>query len=87
MSIKGNSVDAKSFYNEPEWDYDLMVSWEQRLEREAEFLQAQAILATLIGKTITGAEIEETRIVIETSDGNRYFFYGFLGSGPDQKPA
>lgn len=49
--------------------------------REAEFLQAQAILETLIGKTITGAEIEDTRIVITTSEGNRYFFYGFLGSG------
>ena len=49
--------------------------------REAEFLQAQAILATLIGKTITDAEIEDTRIVITTSEGNRYFFYGFLGSG------
>jgi hypothetical protein len=49
--------------------------------REAEFLQAQAILETLIGKTITGAELEDTRIVITTSEGNRYFFYGFLGSG------
>lgn len=48
---------------------------------EAEFLQAQAILETLIGKTITRAEIEDTRIVITTSEGNRYFFYGFLGSG------
>jgi hypothetical protein len=49
--------------------------------REAEFLQAQAILETLIGKTITHAELEDTRIVITTSEGNRYFFYGFLGSG------
>lgn len=47
--------------------------------REAEFMQAQAILETLVGKTITAAEMEETRIVITTSDGNRYFFYGFLG--------
>ena len=49
--------------------------------REAEFLQAQSILETLIGKTITAATLEDTRIVITTSDGNRYFFYGFLGSG------
>ena len=49
--------------------------------REAEFLQAQAILETLVGKTISNASIEPTRIVITTSDGNRYFFYGFLGSG------
>jgi hypothetical protein len=47
--------------------------------REAEFLQAQSILETLIGKTISDATIEDTRIVIATSDGNRYFFYGFLG--------
>ena len=47
--------------------------------REAEFMQAQAILETMIGKKITGAEIQETRIVITTDDGNKYFFYGFLG--------
>jgi hypothetical protein len=49
--------------------------------REAEFLQAQAILETLVGKSISAAEIQDTRIVITTGDGNRYFFYGFLGSG------
>jgi hypothetical protein len=49
--------------------------------REAEFLQAQAILETLVGKRIAQATIEDTRIVITTDDGNRYFFYGFLGSG------
>ena len=49
--------------------------------REAEFIQAQAILETMVGKTITDATLEETRFVITTSDGNRYFFYGFLGSG------
>lgn len=47
--------------------------------REAEFLQAQAILETMVGTTITDADIEETRIVITTSDGNKYFFYGFMG--------
>ena len=47
--------------------------------REAEFLQAQAILETLVGKTVSGAAVEDTRIVITTGDGNRYFFYGFLG--------
>jgi hypothetical protein len=49
--------------------------------REAEFLQAQSILETLIGKTVTAAELEDTRIIITTSDGSRYFFYGFLGAG------
>ncbi len=47
--------------------------------REAEFRQAQAILETMVGKTIASAEVEETRIVVTTTDGNRYFFYGFLG--------
>jgi len=47
--------------------------------REAEFMQAQAILETMVGKKIASAELEETRIVITTDDGNKYFFYGFLG--------
>lgn len=47
--------------------------------REAEFLQAQAIMETMVGKIISHAEIEETRIVITTSEGNKYFFYGFMG--------
>ena len=49
--------------------------------REAEFMQVRGILETMVGKTIAAAELEETRIVITTSDGNRYFFYGFLGEG------
>ena len=49
--------------------------------REAEFEQTQWVLDELAGKTIVKAEIENTRIVIETNDGNRYFFYGFMGSG------
>jgi hypothetical protein len=48
--------------------------------REAEFLQAQSILEMMVGKTIVAAEMEETRIVITTDDGNKYFFYGFLGN-------
>ncbi len=48
--------------------------------REAEFEQTQAILDTLVGKTIVKAELEEKRIVVETADGNRYFFYGFMGA-------
>ncbi len=49
--------------------------------REAEFMQAQAILETMVGKTIASAELEETRIVLTLADGNKYFFYGFLGEG------
>jgi hypothetical protein len=47
--------------------------------REAELMQAQAILETLVGKTIAAVDFEDTRIVVTTSEGNKYFFYGFLG--------
>ena len=50
--------------------------------REAEFAQAQAILDTLVGQTIASASMEDRRIVVETTDGNRYFFYGFMGNSP-----
>lgn len=49
--------------------------------REAEFVQAQMILDTLVGQTVIKATMEEKRIVVETQSGNRYFFYGFMGSG------
>ncbi len=53
--------------------------------REAEFEQTQGILNTLKGKTIKAATMEDARIVIETADGNRYFFFGFMASsGPSQ---
>lgn len=51
--------------------------------REAEFLQVQAVLETLVGKRVSAAEVQETRIVITTSDGNKYFFYGFLGGAAE----
>jgi len=54
--------------------------------REAEFMQAPAILETLVGKTVSAAEIQDTRIVVTTSDGNRYFFYGFLGESGEPRP-
>ncbi|MGA7201796.1 MAG: hypothetical protein WBX26_08200 [Candidatus Cybelea sp.] len=49
--------------------------------RAAEFLQAREILQGLVGKTVTSASIEDTRIAISTSDGCCYHFYGFLGRG------
>jgi len=52
--------------------------------REAEFMQAQAILETLVGQTVQSAELEDTRIVITTSSGNKYYFYGFLGESGSQ---
>lgn len=53
--------------------------------REAEFIQAQAILDTMVGKSIAAAAIEETRIVITTHDGSKYFFYGFLGNRQNEE--
>jgi hypothetical protein len=47
--------------------------------REAEFLQTQMILDTLVGKTVASARIEETRIAVSTTDGLTFFFYGFMG--------
>ena len=47
--------------------------------REEEFAETQTMLDTLKGKTIKRATIEPKRIVIETTDGNRYYFYGFIG--------
>ncbi|MBD5654847.1 MAG: hypothetical protein IAI50_06665 [Candidatus Eremiobacteraeota bacterium] len=49
--------------------------------REAESEQTRMILETLVGKTIVRAELEDMRIVVETTGGNRYFFYGFMGGG------
>jgi hypothetical protein len=54
--------------------------------REAEFEQTQAILDTLNGKKIKSATVEDSRIVIETAEGNRYFFFGFMASAGPKKP-
>jgi hypothetical protein len=52
--------------------------------RAAEFLQAQEILQSLVGKTVAAASVEDTRIIVTTADGCRYHFYGFMGSvAPD----
>ncbi|PZR56327.1 MAG: hypothetical protein DLM50_08650 [Candidatus Meridianibacter frigidus] len=48
--------------------------------REAEFFQARAALQTRVGKTVSAAEVQDARIVLATSDGGRYIFYGFLGA-------
>jgi len=49
--------------------------------REAEDEATQWVLDRLKGKTIAKATLEDRRIVLETQDGDRYFFYGFMGSG------
>jgi hypothetical protein len=58
--------------------------------RAAEFMQAQMILDSMVGKTIARAEIEDTRIAVTTSDGITFFFYGFMGErfeSPAEDPA
>jgi hypothetical protein len=47
--------------------------------REAELIQARAMLRRLIGRTITDLRVEETRIALHTDDGAIYYFYGFMG--------
>ncbi len=47
--------------------------------RAEELAETQWLLDHLKGKTIKRATMEPKRIVLETTDGNRYFFYGFIG--------
>ncbi|HYW52340.1 MAG TPA: hypothetical protein VE826_00150 [Dongiaceae bacterium] len=47
--------------------------------RAAEFMQAQELLGGMVGRRIVSAQLEETRIAIETDDGSVYYFYGFMG--------
>lgn len=49
------------------------------LLQTAEFSQIQWVLDQMSNKTIKDAYVENNRIVIETSDGNRFFFFGFMG--------
>ncbi len=44
------------------------------------FFKLKYMLESLVGKSVTAATVEETRVAITTSDGCRYYFYGFLGS-------
>ncbi|HTJ24565.1 MAG TPA: hypothetical protein VMA36_00235 [Candidatus Limnocylindria bacterium] len=47
--------------------------------RQAEFMQAQELLGRMVGKRVTAAHVEETRIALQTEDGTIYYFYGFMG--------
>ncbi|HEV8022709.1 MAG TPA: hypothetical protein VGP41_15655 [Candidatus Lustribacter sp.] len=47
--------------------------------REAELMQARAMLQRLVGRTIVDLRVEETRIALDTDDGVTYYFYGFMG--------
>jgi hypothetical protein len=45
----------------------------------AELINAQAVLESLVGKTVSAAVVDDRRVAVTTSDGGRYYFYGFLG--------
>lgn len=47
--------------------------------REAELMQARAMLQRLVGRTIRDLRVEETRIALTTDDDVTYYFYGFMG--------
>ena len=47
--------------------------------REAELIQARAMLKRLVGRTIVDLRVEEPRIALEPDDGVTYYFYGFMG--------
>jgi hypothetical protein len=51
-------------------------------------MQAQELIAGMVGRRIVSAQLEETRIAIETDDGAIYYFYGFMGEeSPEGNPA
>jgi hypothetical protein len=53
--------------------------------REAELMQARALLSRLVGRTIVDLRFEDTRIALETDDGVTAYFYGFMGEDvPEQ---
>jgi hypothetical protein len=45
----------------------------------AELINAQAVLESLVGRTVSAAVVDDRRVAVTTSDGGRYYFYGFLG--------
>jgi hypothetical protein len=47
--------------------------------RAAEFMQAQHLLAGMVGRHVVAAQLEETRVAVELDDGAIYYFYGFMG--------
>ena len=66
-----------------------LIDIEPEALRAAEFMQAREVVTAMVGRRITAARVEDTRIVIETDDGNVYYFYGFMGEGardPGESP-
>jgi len=58
---------------------DSLLDIEPEALRAAEFMQAQELLGGMVGRRIVNAQLEDTRIAIETDDGSIYYFYGFMG--------
>jgi hypothetical protein len=57
-------------------DLDRLTQVDPNALREEADQETQSILDTLAGKTIRSARVEARRVVLETTDGNRYFFCG-----------
>ena len=55
--------------------------------RAAEFMQAQELLGGMVGRRVVSANLEDTRIAIETDDGAVYYFYGFMGEDASGEPS
>jgi hypothetical protein len=49
-------------------------------------MQAQEMIGGMVGRRIVSAQLEETRIAIETDDGAIYYFYGFMGEETPPEP-
>ena len=65
----------------------LLLDVEPELLRAAEFMQAKELLSAMVGRRVVKAELEDTRIAVETDDGTTYFFYGFMGEEKAESPA
>ena len=66
-------------------DDNILLEVDPEALRAAEFMQAQELLGGMVGRRVVSAQLEDTRIAIETDDGSVYYFYGFMGedtSGP-----
>jgi hypothetical protein len=59
-------------------DLDRLLQVDSNALRDEAAEETQSILDTLAGKTIRAVTLESGRVVVETTDGNRYFFHGLM---------
>jgi hypothetical protein len=59
-----------------EGDLERLLQIDSAALREEAAQETQSILDSLAGKRIVAATLEAGRVVVETADGNRYFFHG-----------